>query len=146
MTLIEWGNQLVFENVPFKAGGRSRDGIDCLGVGWLAHKEVYNIDMPSYTQDYSGQDVDECNFRKIGELIEGRLNEWVSVDKEQEGDFILLKVGGGPFDVGLVVGQGLMLHIEKGINVCYESYKASQWRNRIYGFFRHPSRCGNTSV
>ncbi len=39
--------------VPFKEKGRDYEGVDCYGIAYLGFKEVFNIQLPTYTDDYS---------------------------------------------------------------------------------------------
>lgn len=141
MTLEQWAAQLVHDNVPFVPHGRARTGIDCYGVLWLAHKEVYNNLLPSYTDQYTPEDVNgtkELNDAFASGIAAGWTE--VKAGKEQEGDGVMLMARGGATHVGLVYKRGMMVHIEKGINVCSESYTSVGWRDRIVGFYRHNSR------
>lgn len=55
---------------------------------------------------------------------------------EEEGDAILLRLTGAPIHIGLVIARGWMLHTNKRIDACVESYLAPHWRSRIVGFYR----------
>lgn len=60
----------------------------------------------------------------------------IQAGQEREGDAVLLRLEGAPIHIGLVVAQGWMLHVYKGIDGCVEDYGAPHWINRIAGFYR----------
>lgn len=68
---------------------------------------------------------------------EGSVWTPVGWGNEKFGDFVLMRILGDPWHVGVVVGDGLMLHIMKGINSCLERYSCSIWRKRVVNFYRH---------
>ena len=135
--LKEWAADLQASAVPFVPQGRSRDGLDCWGVVWLAYNEVRGIDLPSYADEYKTEDI--RNFPHLEELINKYLPEWEETTNPTEGDVVLMRLRGRPIHVGLVIGDGMMLHIEEGIELCIERYGNAFWRNRIIGFYRYRS-------
>jgi cell wall-associated NlpC family hydrolase len=65
------------------------------------------------------------------EIFRTRLSPTI---KPQEGDLILLK--GNQWHVGLVVGNGQMIHTSLEGEVGIEHYDGMMWRNRIKGFYK----------
>ncbi len=122
--------------LPFKEHGRDRSGLDCWGLVRLVLAEQFSFHLPSYATDY-GRTTDSA---AIGALIsrESRA-DWRSVvaGDESAGDVIVLRMRGQPMHVGLVAGDGQMLHIEQGINSALERYTASRWASRIHAIYRY---------
>lgn len=137
MSLAEWATDLMKASVPFVPGGRSRDGLDCWGVVWLAHKEYYGNQLYSGTEEYEPHDIK--NYEKLGSLVNKYLPGWSKVDKSQPGDVLLMRLRGRPIHVGLIISEGVMLHIEHGIELCVEKYGNTVWKNRIVGIYRFSS-------
>jgi cell wall-associated NlpC family hydrolase len=121
--------------LPFHEHGRTRAGLDCWGLVRLALAEQFGLAVPSFTHEYR-RTVDAA---RIPALIERETSRWQSIPAEaaQTGDVIVLRVGGRPMHVGLVLGDGLMLHVERGIDSAIERYDGPQWRERIFGFYRY---------
>lgn len=134
MMIEEWASQLISKNIPFKAHGRSEEGLDCWGVVWLGHKEVFGNNIPSYSEGYEPGDIRD--FVKLESLIKSHLPVWQPVTDVQPGDVVLMRLGGRPIHVGLVIKAGIMLHIEENINLCLENYGKSIWKNRVIGIYR----------
>ena len=132
-----WATDIISENIPFVQKGRDRKGIDCWGLICLAYKEVYNLELPHYTETYDTTK----DFKKLAKTFSKHKDEWVEIEpgKELEGDCILLNVRNRPIHVGIITKKGYMLHIEENIDACVESYKTFQWKNRIVGIYRHPN-------
>jgi cell wall-associated NlpC family hydrolase len=130
-----WAASAVEKQIPFLAHGRSYEGLDCWGLVWLAYKECKGIILRSGTEEYQPKDI--YDFDKISRLISKYKPEWTPVEKGRAGDVILLRLTGRPIHVGLVLANGRMLHIEKGINVCVERYSSPVWKDRIVGIYRH---------
>lgn len=132
--LLLWASNLSKEAIPFLPHGRTRRGLDCWGVVWLADQECLKRGIPSHSEDYQADDL--LNLDTLNDLFKRSKKGWLEVNKPLPGDVILLRMAGRPVHVGLVLGQNKMLHIEKGINLCVENYGNTLWRNRIAGFYR----------
>jgi len=121
--------------LPFREHGRDRSGLDCWGLVRLVLAEQFNIALPSYAEEYSRT----TEAAKIGALITRETQNWKIVPAGQEacGDAIVLRVRGRPMHVGLVLGDRLMLHVEKGVDSVIERYAGPQWADRVAGFYRY---------
>jgi|19_taG_2_1085344.scaffolds.fasta_scaffold06300_2 cell wall-associated NlpC family hydrolase len=116
--------------VPFKPHGRKWEGWDCWGLICVAYKELFNIELPSYTDDYESTKDRE----KIAELyLKGRELSWYEVDRPDVGDIVFLFFYGRMCHVGLAVNEEKILHVEHGINTCLERIK----NFRIEGIYRY---------
>ncbi len=118
--------------LPFKDHGRDRCGVDCWGLVRLVLAEQCDIQLG----DYLYRDTrDQINIPAA--FAQGAL-EWQPVAVGQPGDLVLLRVGSRPMHVGLVVEEGLMLHVQSGVNgSLIEHYNGPKWGGRIEGIYRY---------
>lgn len=122
--------------IPFEDHGRSMSGADCWGLNRLVWREQFDLDVPSFLNEYT----DTTDSDDISSAIEREKSlEWSQVQRDEErlGDGVLIRMRGVPMHVGLVVEPGVMLHIETGVNACIERYDGLKWSKRIVGFYRH---------
>lgn len=123
--------------LPFKDHGRDRNGLDCWGLTRLVLSEQFGLSLPSFTREYERT----TSVAAISLLIERETQRWtpVSAGGEQPGDVVVLRIRGKPMHVGLVLGDGYMLHAEFGIDSAIERYTGPRWAERIFGFYRYKS-------
>jgi cell wall-associated NlpC family hydrolase len=122
--------------IPFKDFGRTFEGVDCWGLIYLVSKNEFDLLLPTYLQNYQSVEDGE----ELGRLIRGELRELYRLIKpgnEQPGDFVLLRLQGEPMHVGIVAGEGFMLHAMRGFNTALEKCQGIKWRSRILGFYKH---------
>lgn len=121
--------------LKFKNRGRTKDGVDCWGLVRLIYKEQYNIELPSYDDEYNSS----YNINETRDAIIEHAKEWTQISKEaaSTGDVIVLRLSGYPTHVGIVIEKGKMLHIIEGTDAVIENYDNRLWEHRIVGFFRH---------
>lgn len=120
-----------FVLLPWKAGGRSFDGVDCWGLVYLWYKEL-SIDIPSY--DYYAYGRNTASTVRI--IAQEKEKNWIEVYEPERNDVILLRVGGLAVHVGIYLGNDKMLHIEEGREACVADLTRSEWKNRILGYYR----------
>lgn len=122
-----------YVGIPFKEGGRNRDGIDCYGLVRLILFEVFSV----ATLDYSDYRID--NRADCAHLInKGAANgEWEAVQHPARGDVVVLNIHGQPMHCGMVLGSGLFIHASHETGVVVERLNAPCWTRRISKFFRH---------
>lgn len=124
--------------LPFEAAARGPRAFDCWGLVRAVYEEKYGISLPSLDGRYHGI----ADQRALAGLVEEqRPEEWVPVPggDERPGDAIVLRVAGLPTHLGLVVGQGWMLHTQASVGSVLEQYGRPRWRLRVEGFYRHRS-------
>lgn len=121
--------------MPFADKGRERSGLDCWGLVRLVMQEQFGIALPSHTGEY--QRATELD--KIPALIDRESRKWFPVPAGSEvlADVIVLRYRGAPMHVGMVLGDGQMLHIEQNVNSLIEKYTGSRWATKVSGFYRH---------
>ncbi len=137
MPIPYWAGHYI--GLPFCEHGRDSFGLDCWGLARMVLSEQFGVSVPSYTQNYSNTH----DQTQLGPLISRESKKWQQVEmgKEQCGDVIVLRMRGQPMHVGLVLGDGSMLHIERHINSAMERYSSARWKNRIVAFFRYKGAC-----
>jgi cell wall-associated NlpC family hydrolase len=121
-----------YVGIPWRDGGRTRDGIDCWGLFRLVYREVLGIELPSFGEYYTTA-LDRIVIRK---LVDGGMDNWQEVLMPDPGDGALLTIA-GRVHIGVVVGNDYMLHIEKGAGSVIENYYSMRIQNMLEGFYRY---------
>ncbi len=121
--------------LPFKEHGREKDGLDCWGLVRLVLAEQFGFHVPSYSGEYSRT----SDSIAISHLIRRESADWRAVERGDEnlGDVIVMRMRGQPMHVGLVAGDGQMLHVERGVNSALERYTGARWASRIEAVYRY---------
>ncbi len=131
-----WVNSYV--GIPFKAMGRSRDGLGCWGLVYLVYREQFGKLVPAYSENhFTVYDSDE-----VGQLIAGEIiGSWKRIEagREMLGDAILIRVAGFPAHIGVVVepAEKKFLHVRAGADSCVDRYDSFMWARRLEGFYRY---------
>lgn len=128
-----WAGRYI--GLPFSEHGRDRGGIDCWGLARLVLLEQFNISLPSLAHEYRRT----TDAARIAALVEREVPQWqhIAAGSERCGDVIVLRLCGQPMHVGVVLGDGQMLHAEQGIDSAIEKYRSQKWQDRVYGFYRY---------
>lgn len=123
--------------VPFEAKGRSVEGWDCWGLVVVAFREVWGLELPSYSESYSPADVK--GTEALGQTIRSHMPEWeqIHVHEARAMDVVVFRLKGRPIHVGLCLGGGLVLHTEEKLGTVAERLDSALWKDRIEGVFRH---------
>lgn len=123
--------------VPFLNNGRHLDrGCDCWGLVRLIWKNEFGFTVPSHLGIYDVND-DPSMDKSIQAHWDEK--EWVQIEPglEQPGDGVLMRLAGLPIHIGIVAGEGKMIHTFVGANSALENYRSTRWEKRIAGFWRH---------
>ena len=105
----------------------------CYRLVQRVFRDAYGIDLDNYDAGLSGLDM-----QGRAERLKSCFGAYCEpVDDPQEGDLILINVGGQPRHIGVVIRPGWMLHSYSGGTACIESYRSIHWRNRIENFYRY---------
>lgn len=121
--------------LPFTEHGRDRRGLDCWGLVRLVLAEQFGLNVPCLSREYDRT----TDAVRIGRLIAREVPRWrrMPSGEEELGDVIVTRMRGQPMHVGLVVGDGQMLHVERGVDSALARYNGLQWQDRIEGFYRY---------
>ena len=133
--VAEWAGKYI--GIPFKTRGRDFSGVDCWGVIYLVLKNEFGLtNLKSFHERYETVEDED----KLQRIIEAEKGSWIPVPEgsERPGDAVVLRIWKAHCHIGVVIGDGYMLHALKDINVCREKYNGILWRRRIIGFFRYP--------
>lgn len=118
--------------LPYASNGRDESGIDCWGLVRLFYKQEYNIDLPSYTEDYSG-----AYDTRILDMMDQYKNNWSQVETPEPGSVIVFNILGEPFHVGIYIGEGKFIHARDGKDSVVESVESPKWKKRIEGYYKY---------
>jgi len=117
--------------IPYLYGGSSREGADCWGLVRLVQREVFGREIDDYPHGGG-------TLAKLSAEVQD-AKPLVPVDKTGDpkpGDLVLLRIFGFPTHVGVVVGDGAMLHTLGKHAAVLEQYDGLRWSERIEGFYR----------
>lgn len=131
--LDAWINDYI--GLPYLSRGRTRDGVDCLGLVILVLHDVFGVEIANYLDEYDDAEDVAAN----GPAFEASATTWVAVlpGAERPGDVVLLRRGKWPCHCGVVVEPGRMLHSERGADAALESYRETIWKKRVVAIYRH---------
>lgn len=128
-----WAAQYV--GLPYLPGGRDRAGIDCWGLYSLIMREQFGLELPPYEGPVWAAGSSGRGIVRAAEAYASQFTRIEAADTRL-GDAILLRAMGLPIHIGMVVGNGLMLHAEEYQNSVIARYNSPQWASRIVSFFR----------
>lgn len=125
--------------LPYAELGRGPHGFDCWGLVAAVQREVFCRTVPRYDAltwpHGSPRSVTEAVGAFAREEAAAQYDE-VPDGSECEGDIVLLRMRGQPLHVGVVLGDGMMLHTDESEGSCVESYRGMLFGQRITGFYR----------
>lgn len=126
-----------YHHIPYVPHGRDATGLDCWGLVRLIYKERFEIDLPDLADRYAG--TENKDGAALAAVVAEVKQDWREIGKGRErlGDVIVLRCAGEPMHVGLIVGDGMMLHTQRRSGVSLEVWDGIKWRNRVVGFYRH---------
>lgn len=131
-----WENCYI--GLPYRLGGRDRNGIDCWGLVRLIHKEQLGIDLPAFAEVISLEDQ--------AETINREKEGWNPVVIEQTGDVVLFNILGNPTHVGIITKPGFFIHAFENQDVRIERLDDPKWKRRIKGIYRYASESSSVNI
>ena len=136
---MSWSDSYI--GIPFADSGRSMEGCDCYGLAVLVYRQERGLELASYAGAYVS-----CEERaEIGGLFSSAIKTgpWHLVtDAPRPFDIALFRRGRVQAHCGIVVRQGLMLHIQGDDQAKIERYTGGEWKHRLAGHFRHVDLIG----
>lgn len=135
-----WWNDYI--TIPYKKMGRDKDGLDCWGLVRMIYKDQFNIELPSYVDQYNADDTHDS----LAELIAISKESWTKTDNPVVGDVLLLRAEGSLSHVGVVISPTHFIHVIEDINVAIERYDQGKWKNRLEGAYRYDSNLSSGDV
>ena len=108
--------------IPWKEGGHTHDGCDCYGLVRLWYRTILGVHLPPHDP----QDTLLARSRRF----------WKKVDEPEEHDIVLVEERDGSLHVGIVVGNGLVLHADKKIGSIVSRIPESS----VLGYYRLEAR------
>lgn len=105
----------------------------CFKLVAKVFKEVYGVDLG---EPESGLPEEAESKDKTSVIRKNLADKSYEVTDPKEGDVVIIR--SRPWHIGLVIGEGLMLHnYSKKSNSCIEEYESIRWKDRIEGFYRY---------
>ena len=131
-------NTNLYIGIPFEAHGDSQAGLDCWGLVRLFYMGEFGI----YLDDYNTQYEQVSERKNINFIIDSQVDNWNKIESEdkQDGDLVVLAIGGNKCHIGIYVGNNKMLHADEKAGVVIEGIDVKRWTNRVSGFYRHTER------
>ncbi len=127
-----WVNKYV--GIPYKLHSASLNTCDCYGLVCLIYKDIFDIVLPDYHNNYGIDSNDQI----INDIYSVEKEKWIEVNNPDIGDVIYFIIAGQPKHVGLVVGDGKFIHnLTAGGSSAIGTYTNVKWKKRILGFYRH---------
>lgn len=125
-----------YVGIPFKDGGRDRDGFDCYGLVRFVLFAEAGIELPTYDL------VSANDTLRVMRCIERErsVRIWNPVQKPQPLDVVLMAHCRRPellVHVGIMVSTNQMLHCEESAGTHLTDIDQALVKARIRGFFRH---------
>ena len=118
--------------LPYKDNGRDTAGVDCWGLVCLFYKNEFDIDLPSYTDEYSGP-----YDPSVTRVINIYKDKWDNTTTPAEGDVLVFNIYGEPAHVGVYIGNNKFLHSREGKDVVIESLNNVKWIKRLEGIYQY---------
>lgn len=119
--------------LPYLAGGRTREGVDCYGLVRLFYLEQLSIGLP-LCAGLAGQADPVAAARAI--QME-RDASFIESNSPQDGDVILSRNGVLPVHLGIFHGGNRILHISSELQYsASERIDSIKWTKKIVGYYR----------
>ncbi|WP_282045532.1 NlpC/P60 family protein [Roseibium album] len=138
---MSWSNDYI--GIPFSEFGRTRSGCDCYGLAVLVYAEQLGMKLTSYAGDYVSCDERNELNGLFSSAIE--IGPWTRVEGPAlPFDIALFRIGPMAAHCGLVIKEGVMLHVQGEDQAKVESYQGGSWKHRLLGHYRHDGVVGRS--
>jgi sulfur carrier protein ThiS len=134
-----WSNKYI--GIPYKDYGRDETGIDCWGLACLVYKQEFNIELPTFINEYKAHDR-----KQLHQIIAQHRESWVRLDQPKPGCLVLFRILGSESHVGIAVSETEFLHARNGYDSSVESFNSTNWKDRIVGYFEYSAVSGLVPV
>lgn len=125
--------------IPWREKGRGTDGVDCYGLLRLVYARELGVELPGF--EGIGY-CEGCDRRALAEAIDRFSTDWRPVPLAEALPFDAVRLRTcAPLHIGIVVAPPRFLHVEAGVDSCIERWDSLRWKRRIFGVYRHASRC-----
>lgn len=133
---ISWVDQYI--GLPFKEHGRSRNGLDCYGLVYLVYKEVCGVELPTFSQEYSGSE----DSGSVEKALQENIPKWKRVEGNWEtfdvAVFYVPKFRRFLGHVGLIYDKDRMVHCKRPIGVVSSRVKKDlRYGRMLEGVYRY---------
>jgi len=118
--------------IPFAEKGRDESGVDCWGLVRLIYKQEYDVNLPSFVDDYALSD-DAC----IGELFAQYKEGWTTLTQPEPGCAVIFRMFGTESHIGVIVDNAHFIHVREGRDSVIESLESAKWAKRVVGFYKY---------
>jgi len=125
-------------DVPYRHKGRSRNGVDCLGLPICLYREQGYELRDGDGKNYCPNWVEETN---IDRYLFGLLEHCMQVSDPRAGDIVALRMKGPALvsHIGVILELPEFIHAvgtENVSRVTISRLHTSYWSSRVAGFFR----------
>ena len=109
---FNWLNRYV--GIPYKPGGRTREGVDCYGLLVLLFANEYGINLPDWNRDWQ-------NLRTRGDHIDAVMHtgQWSPLEEPRDGCIAVVAGRRAPYHLGLYFGGGV-IHAREETGVLFQ--------------------------
>lgn len=129
--MYKWVGKYI--GIPFVSNGRTMKGCDCYGLVRLVLHNEYGIYLPQLSDNYSdAQNINET-ARLFAEHRPTILSEKLS--KPQEKALVVITERGAAAHVGIVAGNGYVLHTGAKTGSVCQRESHPYIRSRIEGYY-----------
>ena len=121
---------------PWRKDARGPDAYDCVGF-FLEIERRLGFPVPAYASEVDAVALAVADWELVTDpQHSGSSRTGPGPWGEQPGDAILIRSLNPRWHIGVVCGDGYMLHSREGAGVAKERYNSFPWKARIEGFYR----------
>lgn len=135
-----WYNKYI--DIPYLDGGRDTYGLDCWGLVRLVYADQFDIELPSFTAEYSTAKDHE----RLSEIFAREKEHWQTQATPEMGNVVLFRMLGTETHVGVYIGDNKFLHIREGVNSVVESVESRLWKHRLVGYYKYTQNATNNTL